>query len=154
MHVPRGMLGELNHDQVEQFLHQEVIGRIGCHHEGRTYVVPVTYAYDGEAVYAHSAEGLKLSMMRANPEVCFEVDHLQDLGNWQSVIARGRFEELEGPAAEQGLQKLFARVQPLMPADTGGPAHGSMDHRAATGMKALHIFRIVLRERTGRFEQR
>ena len=28
--------------------------------------------------------------------VCFEVDHIRDLGNWQSVIAWGRYEELAG----------------------------------------------------------
>jgi hypothetical protein len=36
--------------------------------------VPITYVFDGEAVYAHSADGLKIRMMRANPHVCFEVD--------------------------------------------------------------------------------
>lgn len=39
-------------------------------------------------------EGQKLHMMRANPFVCFEVEDIDDLANWHSVIAWGVFEEL------------------------------------------------------------
>ena len=105
------MLGTLTSEQIEQVLRTEVIGRIGCHLEGRTYVVPITYAYLDGAVYAHSAEGLKLQMMRMNPAVCFEVDHMDDMANWRSVIATGRFEELHGEAAKLGLQVLLARLR-------------------------------------------
>ena len=41
------MLGHLNQEPIEQVLRSEVIGRLGCHASGRTYVVRVTYAYDG-----------------------------------------------------------------------------------------------------------
>lgn len=54
------MLGELNPTMIERLLHDNIVGRIGCHSFGRTYVVPITYAYDGNAIYAHSAEGTKL----------------------------------------------------------------------------------------------
>ncbi len=59
------MLGELNQEQIEQVLRSEVIGRLGCHASGRTYVVPVTYAYDGERIICHSGLGRKIEMMRA-----------------------------------------------------------------------------------------
>lgn len=55
-------------------------------------MVPITYAYDGESLLGHSADGLKLRMMRRNPVVCVEIDHMDDLANWRSVIAQGRFE--------------------------------------------------------------
>ena len=107
------MIGELNREQMERVLHSEVIGRIGCHAEGKTYVVPITYVFDGDSIYGHSAEGLKLQMMRKNPKVCFEVDHLENLANWQSVIAWGEFEELKGLEAQAGMQKLVHRLMPL-----------------------------------------
>jgi uncharacterized protein len=81
------MLGELNEAQVDQVLRSEVIGRLGCHAQGRTYIVPITYAYDGDCIYGHSAEGMKVRMMRANPNVCFEVDEMESMANWRSVIA-------------------------------------------------------------------
>jgi nitroimidazol reductase NimA-like FMN-containing flavoprotein (pyridoxamine 5'-phosphate oxidase superfamily) len=57
------MLGELNKYQIEQVLQTQAIGRIGIHADERRYVVPVTYVFDKDSVYAHSREGLKIRMM-------------------------------------------------------------------------------------------
>ncbi len=59
------MLGTLNSEQIEQILRSEVIGRIGCHANGQTYVVPITYAYDGERVICHTSQRMKIQMMRS-----------------------------------------------------------------------------------------
>jgi uncharacterized protein len=143
------MLGELNREQTEQVLASEVIGRIGCQGDGKTYVVPITYAYFDGAIYGHSGPGKKLEMMRANPEVCFEVDDLENLSNWRSVIAWGRFEELHGEAASKAMQKLAEHLRPLMTSETSQP-HGS---GAAANPQAV-VYRINLHSMTGRFEKR
>jgi uncharacterized protein len=44
------MLGELTPEQINAVLVNEVVGRIGCFGEGRTYIVPIAYVFDGEAV--------------------------------------------------------------------------------------------------------
>ena len=150
------MLGELNNDQIEHVLHSEAIGRIGCHDAGRAYVVPITYVYDGEAVYGHSTEGQKLHMMRANPFVCFEVEQVDDLANWRSVIAWGTFEELSGDDEHRALQLLIDRLMPLMPSVTADPrtdAHLTGTHAHATGGQAPILYRIALTDKTGRFEK-
>ncbi len=144
------MLGSLDRDQIELVLRSEVIGRIGCLASGRVYVVPVTYAYDGEAVYCHSGEGLKLAAMRAHPDVCFEVEQVDDLARWRSVIAWGRFEELRGADARRGMEILIDRMRPRMTSETAQPTHGTGAH--APGHAVL--YRIVLGEKTGRFETR
>src|SRR5438876_5549045 len=92
------MLGKLNDTEIEEILKHQVVGRIGCHSDGVTYVVPVSYAYDGKDIYMHTYEGMKLKMMRKNPHVCFEADTMKDMANWQSVIAWGEFEEITEPA--------------------------------------------------------
>lgn len=143
------MLGNLSAEQVEHLLYTEVVGRIGCHAGGRTYVVPVTYAYDGGCIYAHSAEGRKIEMMRANPEVCFEVDHVDGLSRWQSVIAAGRYEELEGTEAGRGMQILVDRLMPLMVSSSAMP---HADAGEPPGGRPPVLFRIHLGERSGRFE--
>src|SRR5690348_6972714 len=61
----------LSEAQIEEVLRSEVIGRIGCYADGKIYVAPIAYVYDGEAIYAHTGEGLKLRMLRTNPQVCF-----------------------------------------------------------------------------------
>lgn len=151
------MLGKLTAGEVETLLNEEYIGRIGCHAGGRTYVVPVTYAYDGAAIYAHSADGLKLRMMRANPEVCFEVDHMDDMTNWRSVICWGRFEELMGDQAKKGMAMLISRLLPVIASETvrlSGSMGVDEAHLADVRGRTAVVFRIVLSERTGRFERR
>jgi len=150
------MLGELSRDEIEHVLQSEVVGRIGCHADGRTYVVPITYAYDGTCVYGHSAAGLKVAMMRSNPAVCFEVEQVDDLANWRSVIAWGDFEELTGDEAVAGLRHLVDRLRPFMTSATAQPTHG-LDGPAHQGDTAGHVpvlYRIRLTDRTGRFERR
>jgi len=132
------MLGELNQRQIEHVLRSEVIGRIGCVAEGRVYMVPITYAYDGTCFYGHSVDGVKLRAMRVDPDVCFEVEHVDNLANWQSVIAWGTFEELEGEESEAGMRLLVDRLMPVLVSSTSGPPHGenpgasAADH--ATGL--------------------
>ena len=142
------MLGELTHTEVEETLRGEIIGRIGCHAYGRTYVVPVTYVYDGRFVYAHSAEGMKLHMMRENPHVCFEVDRMDDLANWRSVIAWGTFEELHGDRAETAMQMLIEQIEPRIDGPPGASVHPTHSTQPVV------LYRIRLEEKTGRFERR
>ena len=108
------MLGELDAAEIEDVLHAEVIARIGCISDGRVYVVPVTYVYDGTYVYGHAMDGAKLRAMRANPEVCVEVEQVDDLSNWRSVIARGSFEECRGADWDAGFAMFAERIMPLL----------------------------------------
>src|SRR5579862_3886442 len=88
------MFGNLNTEEIETILHSQIIGRIGCHYDNTTYIVPISYAYDGEFVYALTREGMKINIMRQNRQVCFEVEDIPDLGNWKSVVCLGEYEEL------------------------------------------------------------
>jgi hypothetical protein len=93
------MIGELTPEQINAVLFTEVVGRIGCHGDDRTYIVPITYVFDGDAIYGHSAEGLKIRMMRANPNVCFQVDQRENLAIWRSVVAWGEARRSTGHSA-------------------------------------------------------
>ena len=141
-HAPdRGAIAELSREEIDSFLRVQRIARLGCHVDGLTYVVPVIYAYDGESVYAVTTEGQKVAMMRANPQVCVEVDEYDTdgRGSWRSVIAQGGFEELDGDDAEQALAPLRERFGRAAPADS--------PRRLGPGVVA---FRIRLTELTGR----
>lgn len=46
--------------------------------DGKPYVIPMNFGFDGEFVYFHgSATGKKVDVLKANPEVCisFSTDH-------------------------------------------------------------------------------
>lgn len=148
------MLGELTPNEIEKLLHEQVIGRIGCTANGMPYVVPVTYAYDGKHIYAHSKEGRKIQIMRQNPIVCFEVDRMENLNNWQSVIAWGKYEELKNNDCKMGLHKLVVRFHDLVTSDTSMAAENSPDaHQNDAGPYKAVVFRIEVKEKTGRFEK-
>lgn len=51
------MFGELTRKEIEEVLARQIVGRIGCHADGRTYIVPISYASDGEFSIVHTAAG-------------------------------------------------------------------------------------------------
>jgi nitroimidazol reductase NimA-like FMN-containing flavoprotein (pyridoxamine 5'-phosphate oxidase superfamily) len=150
------MLRELNDTQIEAFLKDQVIGRIGCHSTETMYIVPVNYVYDGSNIYCHSAKGMKIDMMRENPQVCFEVDNIKEITNWQSVIAWGKFEEITGLEEKQKvIQKLTDRIALFIMDDSVTREHGFVDEESDVGtIVELIIYKIIVSKKTGRFEKR
>jgi nitroimidazol reductase NimA-like FMN-containing flavoprotein (pyridoxamine 5'-phosphate oxidase superfamily) len=119
-----------------------VVGRIGCHADGQTYLVPVIYAYDGRSFVVASIDGRKIRMMRTEPSVCFEVDEYAKTG-WRSAIAQGRYVELtEVRDVEDALRLLRDRFGSAPRG--GGKAPGD----------TTVVFRIEIEEVTGRAVRR
>ena len=148
------MFGELTEEQIEEVLHHHFVGRIGCHADNMTYVVPISYAYDGKYIYGHTQEGMKIKMMRKNRNICFEVDTMQNMANWQSVISWGEFEELvDGKERQEGLNKLHARVLPIVTSATTKLSPEWPFAPAETGLLKGVVFRLKLLKKTGRFEK-
>lgn len=140
------MIEELSDEEIDVFLREQFVARIGCHVDGETYVVPVIYAWDGECAWVMSIEGRKVEMMRANPQVCVEVDEYDadGKGSWKSVIAQGEYEELGSaavPSALELLRGMFTRATGRTPAPRERPPD-------------MVVFRIALGETTGRAQER
>lgn len=149
------MIGFMNAVQINHLLRSEVVGRIGCAADGKVYVVPITYVYDGTSILAHTSLGMKVDMMRANPSVCFEVDHVYNMSNWQSVIAWGTYVELTGKEAEDALLEIVNRIHPFTNSETAVPRHSlERPHTAANPHIELVVFKINITEATGKFEKR
>ena len=147
------MLGKLRNTEIENLLKTQFIGRIGCYADGVTYVVPVSYIYDGTNIYGFTFEGMKIDMMRKNSEVCFEVEDTCNLANWQTVIAWGEFRELEGKERNEVLQKLHSRVLPFISSETMRVSPLSpFELDNPEDIEGI-VFRIRLGKKTGRFEK-
>lgn len=88
-------------DELDQIIHNSLICHLSCSHNNQPYVVPLSFGYDGNAVYFHTAqEGKKNDILSANPRVCLgfeqEIQILPDPDlacrwsfHYQSVIATG-----------------------------------------------------------------
>lgn len=149
------MLGELNEMQMNNFLLSQAVGRIACTDGKKPYIVPVTYFYDGKNIIGQTNEGKKLNIMRNNPNVCFEVDAMSNMANWQSVIIDGTFSELKGAAATKARNYLFNHVWPYL---TSATIHSHEHGISLTGVNDSNrikpiMFKIKIKEKTGRFEK-
>ena len=157
------MLGTLDDAAIDALLRSEFVGRIGCHANGRTYVIPVSYVYEDGAIYGHTTEGLKIEMMRENPAVCFEIDRVAGPMHWDSVVADATFEELAAEEAQHAFGLLVDRLVPLMAAQDGArtpaaptpePDEGADPTPMDLASSRPVVFRLRLGERTGRFQRR
>lgn len=135
-----GTIRVLPPEGIEELLRTAIVGRIACCGHGvigngRPYLVPLAYGYDGQAIYAHSGPGRKLDLMRAEPRVTFEVDEAQASDRWRSVIAEGTFEEIDEP--QERAAALAVIYGPVDIPDLGSQTV---------------VFRIRLTARSGRVE--
>jgi hypothetical protein len=89
------------------------------------YLVPVSFGYDGGAIYFHTAlVGRKLEFIAANPAVCFEFEHNVALKShptdpcdwtfsYQCVIGYGMVSELvEAEEKTLGLKQVMRQYDP------------------------------------------
>jgi nitroimidazol reductase NimA-like FMN-containing flavoprotein (pyridoxamine 5'-phosphate oxidase superfamily) len=87
---------------------------------GDPYVVPVSFGYDGDSVYFHSArEGKKIDVIAANPRVCVQFERRVALVTseteacewsftYESAIGFGVVEELRDPDSKAiGLNQIM-----------------------------------------------
>jgi hypothetical protein len=94
--------------------------RLGLAVDGEPYVVPISFGFDGEAVYFHTAStGKKIEMIETNQRVCVQfernvelVTDPDDACSWtfafESVIGFGRVTELAGETEKiRGLNRIM-----------------------------------------------
>src|SRR5690606_3630448 len=94
------MVGVLTDKQIDHVLNSQIIGRLGSCVGDKIYIVPVSYVYHEGYIYVRAKEGMKVEMMRQNPKVCFQVDAIDNMVNWRSVVVWGEYEELHDMAQQ------------------------------------------------------
>lgn len=149
------MLGELNEMQMNHFLLTQAVGRIACTDGKKPYIVPVTYVYDGKDIIGQTKEGKKLTIMRNNPNVCFEVDAMNNMVNWRCIIIDGTFSELKGAAAMKAREHLFNHIWPYLTSSTVHSHEHETSHESVNDINRVKpiMFRIKIKGKTGRFEK-
>lgn len=147
------MLGILLKSEIENVLMGQIYAHLGCHHNNKTYVVPISYAYDGTDIYCHSFEGMKTEMMRANPNVCLQVDDMNNMSDWKSVICWGEAREIVDEAERHKAVGILAgRKLPILSSET---THLFSDWPFGGKGESLPgaLFVITISEKTGRYER-
>ncbi len=82
-------------------IRDERLGRLAYCKDDRPLVVPIHYVCSGNLIYCFSMPGQKLDVMRANPNVCFEIENIERSNRWRCVIIQGLFHEFSTPEHKQ-----------------------------------------------------
>lgn len=149
------MIGKLTKAQMDEVLHANRLGRLACHDSEKNYIVPISYVYDGKYFICHAVPGQKIRMMRKNPDVCILVDEIKNFTNWKSVVAWGVYQELTDERDRYAAMKIFVdRTMKLKISETAVPPEitGERLHPRSPGNIKPIIFRILITEKTGRYE--
>ncbi len=110
----------LDREVIDSIISRSPVCRLGLIVDGRPYVVPLCFGYDGDAVFLHMAKaGKKVAGLRESNNVCIEFDipgdvlRSPDACNWSmsyvSVIAHGSAEFLESIAEKQSALMTIMR---------------------------------------------
>jgi nitroimidazol reductase NimA-like FMN-containing flavoprotein (pyridoxamine 5'-phosphate oxidase superfamily) len=103
--------------EMRELLMSASFGHLGCAREGRLYVVPMHYAYDGKELYFFTTEGMKTQLMNGNPQVCLQVEEITDTSHWRGVMVIGRAERLTNrDEIERAMKQITERNPSLTPA--------------------------------------
>jgi uncharacterized protein len=149
------MLGTLTTRQIDQVLQRNLLGRLGCSFENRVYITPISFAYRDNRIYAQSKGGLKIEMMRSNPQVCFQVDEIDNMANWRSVVCMGTFNEITDPEEQEAATaELEERLAPLVTSESARRPPENIDPPFIVEKKLRAVlFYIQITEKSGRYEK-
>ncbi len=100
--------------EMHALLQRESFGHLGCARDGRPYVVPMHYAYDGKELYFFTTEGMKTKFIEANPKVCLQVEEITDSTHWRSVMVIGQAEQVTTAEETQRAMKLITERNPSL----------------------------------------
>lgn len=91
-------LEEMREEEIDQFLECESTGVLGLPADGLPYLVPLSYAYDGDSslyfTYVLGAESTKEELTAAAAGARFLVHQVDSMFSWRSVLLDGTFESV------------------------------------------------------------
>ena len=106
---------ELDRDECIAVLDRNHIGRIAYTFRDRVDITALSYVYHEGWLYIRTEVGDKLVTMAHNRWVAFEVDEIESLFDWRSVVARGAIYHLhpeERPKEHRLAVKLLRTLIP------------------------------------------
>ena len=82
-----------NRQEIDAIISAALVCRIALSNGTEPYVVPVSFGYDGQALFIHTAKsGRKIDFIEANNRVCFELETNVSLKTDDSSACKWTFE--------------------------------------------------------------
>lgn len=101
---------DLSEDEANQLLDRNRVGRIAYSFLDSVDIRPIHYVRSDRWLFGRTSEGDKLTTLRHNQWVAFEVDEIEGPLDWKSVVAHGTFRALKPEGTTHDLQ-LYQRAK-------------------------------------------
>lgn len=103
---------ELSAKEATAVLRRNHVGRIAFAFHRRVDILPIHYVYSAGWVYGRTSLGPKLLTLKHSQWVAFEVDEIDGLFDWRSVVLHGGLYLLDedGPPREAAARRRAIRL--------------------------------------------
>lgn len=110
------MFINLEDKNIKFILEKNYIGHLGYIYHNKPYIVPITYYFDkgDNSIICYSGAGHKMNAMRKNSTVSLQVEEVESVTNWKSVLVHGTFEEYSGSDAKANLHKFSLGIKDVI----------------------------------------
>ena len=141
---PLPTLRALSLDECDDLLQRNQVGRLAFTFHDRVDIEPVHYVYADGWLHGRTSPGTKVATLLHHPWVAFEVDEVQGLFDWRSVVVHGVVDipDADGsPADKAAFTGTLALIRELVPE--------ALEADDPTPLRQV-LFRIHVDEVTGR----
>ncbi|PWL16955.1 pyridoxamine 5'-phosphate oxidase family protein [Falsochrobactrum shanghaiense] len=139
------IIQEMSEYDIRDMIQHTHVGRLACIHEGRPYVVPLSFRFSGGSLYSFTTIGQKTDGMRKNDAVCILFDDIVSPTQWRSVVVNGRYREIIREEEQNAIVNMMAN-QPVW----WEPAYTKSVTRSGEQRKLTPVFfRVDIESATG-----
>ena len=82
-------ISDMTSDACHALLQRHHVGRMAYCFHNRVDITPLHYAYADGWLFARTSHGHKMEVLAHAPWVAFEVDEIDDVFDWRSVVVHG-----------------------------------------------------------------
>jgi nitroimidazol reductase NimA-like FMN-containing flavoprotein (pyridoxamine 5'-phosphate oxidase superfamily) len=104
--------------ECDAILGRNNVGRVAFTFHDHVDIEPVHYVYANGWLHGRTAPGAKIAILRHHPWVAFEVDEIEGLFDWRSVVVRGVVDMLDAnrsPSDREAYAATLAHIRTLVP---------------------------------------
>lgn len=105
---------EMESAEIEELLERVRYGHLACANNNRPYVIPIHYAYEESRIYIYTTQGEKTAIIKANPQVCLQVEEVVGNDEWRSVIVDGEAYEITDRDEREAAIELIRSTNPTL----------------------------------------
>ena len=135
---------EMPREEIEEMLLRNNVGRLAFSFHDRVDIQPIHYVYERGWLYGRTSEGDKIASLTHNQWIAFEVDEVEDVFEWRSIVIHGSFWILH-PAGSPRAEELWKKATELM----SRIVPGALTEHDPVGFRHT-LFRIAVSDVRGR----